>query len=187
MKKLLICLSCLALLSSCGESLFDTYKDSAGDGEIRYVGKVTDLTASAGWQRIRLSWTNGQDPIIDQVEVKWATDSIRDSVYLPAGTTNYTIENLTKGSSYEVTVVSVDKDKHESLETTTYVRPYNSEHEAVQAFTRVVSRNFFLHDHLLLTFAGWDDNISSAYLTYKTKSTGEEKQFVLTKELVSVY
>lgn len=185
MKRYLLLLLPLLLMTSCGESLFDTYKDYAGDGEIRYVGKVTDLNVNPGWQRIRLDWKNSEDPIVDQVEVKWVVDEKRDSVYLPAGTSSYVIDNLTHGSSYEVTVCSVDKDRKESLPTTKYARPYNEDHEAVQAFNRVVSRNFFLHNHLLLTFLGWDDNIDDAYLSYTKKSTGEAARLQLTKQMVN--
>ena len=184
MKRYLLLLLPLLLMTSCGESLFDTYKDFAGDGEIRYVGKVSDLTASPGWQRILLDWKNSDDPIIDKMEVKWVVDDKRDSVFLPAGTTSYVISNLTQGNSYEVTVCSVDKEGRESLPTTTYVRPYNQDHEAVLAFNRVVARSFFLHNHLLLTFNGWDNNIKDAYLAYRTKSNGEEKKVQLTEEVV---
>lgn len=185
MKKYLLMLSALLMLCSCGESLFDTYKDYAGDGEIRYVGMVKDLTAAPGWKRVRLNWANGEDPIIDQVEVKWILEGKRDSVFLPAGTTSYTIDNLTDDGSYEVEVLSVDKDKHESIPTSTYVRPYNAGHEQVQAFTQVVSRNFFLHGHLLLTYLGWDDNLSKAYLTYTRKSDGQPGRLELTKDVVN--
>jgi hypothetical protein len=184
-KYVFYCLLCLFSFCSCGESLFDTYKDYAGDGEIRYVGKVTNLIAEPGWQRIRLSWENSADPIVDQIKVKWTEDNVEDSVYLPANTTSYEIDNLVQGSNFEVTVVSVDKDLNESLPTTTTVRPYNSDHEMVRSFTRVVSRNFFLHDHLLLAFMGWDSNISKAYVTYTSKSTGESKQLDLSKETVN--
>ena len=37
MKKQILAIAAMALMTSCGESLFDTYKDYAGDGEIRYV------------------------------------------------------------------------------------------------------------------------------------------------------
>lgn len=185
MKKILYCLTCLLMLASCGESLFDTYKDYAGDGEIRFVGKVKELTASPGWQCIRLKWVNGTDPIIDQVEVKWTSEDVSDSVLLPAGTDNYQISNLVSGSNYEVSVMSVDKNMHQSVATTAYVRPYNADHEAVQAFTRLVSRNFFLHNHLLLTFIGWDANVKEAYLTYTAKSSGEQKRYDLTEEVVN--
>lgn len=68
MKRYLLLLLPLLLMTSCGESLFDTYKNFAGDGEIRYVGKVSDLTVSPGWQRILLDWKNSDDPIIDKME-----------------------------------------------------------------------------------------------------------------------
>ena len=184
MKKYILAMSAAALMSSCGESLFDTYKDYAGDGEIRYVGKVNDLVATPGWQHITVSWTNSQDPIVDKVEVKWVEGEKRDSVFLPAGTSSYDIKDLTTGSTYEISVMSVDKDMKESIAQTTYTRPYNADHEMVQSFTRIVSKNYFLHNHLLLTFVGWGEEISDAYLVYTQKSTGKEVRYELTPEIV---
>jgi len=175
----------LLLLASCGQTLEDTYKDFAGDGEIRYVGKVTDLKANPGWQHINVSWVNGTDPIIDSVKVRWSSDELTDSVYLPAGTTTYDIQNLTIGSSYEITVTSVDKRKNNSMTSTVYTRPYNEDHEAVQAFTNVVSRYFFLHNHLLMTFVGWDDQVEKAYITYSNKSNGANAEFELTPSVIA--
>lgn len=172
------------LLASCGESLFDTYKDMAGDGEIRYVGKVSDLTVSPGWQHITVTWKNNVDPIISQVKVRWSAEDVADSVYLPAGTDNFDITNLTQGTNYEVDVMSVDKDMNASEAVTAYTRPFNSDHELVRSFTTLVSRSFFLHDHLLLTFIGWDSNVTNAYITYTKKSTGEEAEYQLTRNVV---
>ena len=58
MRKNIALFSIIALMSSCGESISDTYKDYSGDGEIRYVGKVSDLNAKPGWQHIMLYWQN---------------------------------------------------------------------------------------------------------------------------------
>ncbi|MGM9733915.1 MAG: DUF4998 domain-containing protein [Prevotella sp.] len=185
MKKYIFAMSAAALMSSCGESLFDTYKDYAGDGEIRYVGKVTDLVATPGWQHITVSWTNSNDPIVDKVEVKWVEGETRDSVFLPVGTSSYDIKDLTTGSTYEISVMSVDKNMKESIAQTTYTRPYNADHELVQSFTRIVSKNYFLHNHLLLTFVGWSEEISEAYIVYTQKSSGKEVKYELTPETVN--
>ena len=184
MKKQILAIAAMALMTSCGESLFDTYKDYAGDGEIRYVGKVTDLTATPGWEHINVSWTNSQDPIVDQVEVKWVDGERRDSVFLPAGTTDYDIQNITSGSTLEISVMSVDKNLNESMAQTTYVRAFTPEHELVQAFTRIVAKNYFLKNHLLLTFVGWGEELDEAYITYTQKSTGKEIRYELTPEIV---
>lgn len=184
MKNYIFAIAAALLMSSCGESLYDTYKDYAGDGEIRYVGKVNDLVATPGWQHIMVSWTNSQDPIVDKVEVKWVEGERRDSVFLPAGTNSYDIKDLTTGSTYEISVMSVDKDMKESIAQTTYTRPYNADHEMVQSFTRIISKNYFLYNHLLLTFVGWGEEISDAYLVYTQKSTGKEARYELTPEIV---
>lgn len=168
-KYILFIAASLLLFTACGETLEDTYKDYSGDGEIRYVGKVKDLQANPGWERVTVNWVNSDDPIVDQVEVKWTSDDVRDSVFLPAGTTSFDITGLTSGSSLQIDVMSVDKKLNESIPVTAYVRAYNQDHELVQAFNRIVSRNFFLHDHLLLTFVGWDSQVEEAYVSYTHK------------------
>ncbi len=184
-KYILFIAASLLLFTACGETLEDTYKDYSGDGEIRYVGKVKDLQANPGWERVTVNWVNSDDPIVDQVEVKWTSDDVRDSVFLPAGTTSFDITGLTSGSSLQIDVMSVDKKLNESIPVTAYVRAYNQDHEMVQAFNRIVSRYFFLHDHLLLTFVGWDSQVEEAYVSYTHKSTGKEGKFELTKDVVS--
>lgn len=78
-----ILIGMLALLSACGtDSLEDTYKEYAGEGEIRYLGKCTDLSVTPGWQRIIVTWKNNIDPAIQQVKVAWLLDDTRDSVLL---------------------------------------------------------------------------------------------------------
>lgn len=176
----------LLLFTACGETLEDTYKDYSGDGEIRYVGKVKDLQVNPGWEHVTVNWVNSEDPIVNKVEVKWISDEIRDSVFLPAGTTTYDITNLTSSLSLQIEVMSVDKKLNESIPVSAYTRPYNPDHELVQAFNRIISRNFFLQDHLLLTFIGWDSQIDDAYITYTHKSTGKEDNFELTEDVVSL-
>lgn len=115
MKKINITAAVLALmLGSCGESLFDTYKDFAGDGEIRYIGMAKNLMVSPGWEHINVTWANATDPIISQMKVKWIADEVRDSVFLPAGTTSYDIQNLTTGPttrfpSWELTRMAMNQ------------------------------------------------------------------------------
>lgn len=186
MKKSHIAIALATLVfSACGESLYDTYKDMAGDGEIRYIGMVSDMSVSPGWEHINVSWTNAKDPIIDRMEVKWNAEGVRDSVFLPAGTTAYDIANLTNGSNYEISVVSVDKDGNESQAVTSYTRPYNEDHEAVQSFTNVIVRSFFLKDHLLMTFLGTDPNLDSTYVTFTRKSDGQSCSFTITNAMMT--
>ena len=55
----------MTLFAACEkESLEDTYKEYAGEGEIRYMGKCTDLLVSPGWQRLIVTWENNVDPVI---------------------------------------------------------------------------------------------------------------------------
>ena len=63
------------------ESLEDTYKDYAGDGPIRYLGKCMDLTVQPGWNRLIVSWTNSADPVIDKIKVTWSKDGVIKNNY----------------------------------------------------------------------------------------------------------
>ena len=73
MKKILTITALLGvalLVVSCGESLEDTYKDYSGDGtSIRYVGRCRNISATPGWERILVKWTNNVDPVIKQIKI----------------------------------------------------------------------------------------------------------------------
>lgn len=182
MKKYIGLLFAIFAIVSC-ESLEDTYKDFAGDGPIRYLGKCTDLTIQSGWNRLQVNWTNSPDPVIKNIKITWTKDGVVKEELLNRETSEYNITGLEDGN-YEVTVCAVDKDGNTSLKSTDYGRPYTENHEMVQAFTRIVSRHFFFKDRLILFFLGWEENVNEAYLTY-TKKDGEAGRLDLTKNIVN--
>lgn len=169
-----------ACISSC-QDIDSTY--DRGDGEIRYIGMCDNLTTSPGWKRIIVKWTNNIDPIIDKVKVKWSDDDMADSVLLERGSTEYSIPNL-EDNTYAIVVSSLDKDGNESLTNSTYNRPYTENHEEVRSFTRVIAKQYFLGNNLILTFSGWQKGIDSAILKY-TKSDGTAGELALTKDIAS--
>lgn len=173
-------LSLFGIISICSCQDIDSTYDS-GDGEIRYIGKCEDLTTSPGWKRIIVKWTNNVDPIIDKIKVRWSTDNMADSVLLDRGTTEYSIPNL-EDDTYAIKVVSVDKNGNESLSNTTYNRPYTEDHEEVRSFTRIIAKQYFLGDNLILTFTGWQNGIDSAILKY-TKEDGTTGELELTEDI----
>lgn len=175
---------CLTLASCDNESLEDTYAEYVEGGENRYIGSITDLEISSGWHRLEIHWKNSIDPIIDQVKVTWEKDGVRDSTFLSAQTTDYNITGLEDGN-YSVSVQSVDVEGRTSFSSTVYGRPYTYEHEAVQGVTQVISRAFFLHDRLILTFLGWESNIDQAYLTFTPKGEQQTDTLQLTKQIVN--
>ena len=192
MKKILTITALLGvalLVVSCGESLEDTYKDYSGDGtSIRYVGRCRNISATPGWERILVKWTNNVDPVIKQIKIIWKYDEEADSVLLPAGTTEYSIEKVGGAvlgdRSFEITLTSVSEDGVESLPNTVYGRPYTYTHEEVLAFNRLVSSAYKLHDRAVLTFLQWQEGINSAHLTY-TKKDGSQGYLELTPDLVA--
>lgn len=147
------------------EDLEDTYSDYAGDGEIRYVGKCTDVEVSSGWKRLIVSWKNNPDSNIDKIKVRWGLDAKYDSLLFDAGTMECIIPNLEDGN-YEVCVYGVDKDGNQSLTTPLFGRPYTATHETILSFTRLISKHYFLRDRLILFFSTWSDQVESAVLNY---------------------
>ena len=102
--ELVLCVLLLALgVSSCS-NMDELYKDYL-TGSI-YSGKVSDLTATAGNERVLLQWTNPKDQISKRIKVVYGepeeiveTESLVDELY---------IENLSMGS-YEFTVYTMDE------------------------------------------------------------------------------
>ena len=66
-----LCLFLAVLAFAACDSLEETYKDAAGDGPIRYLGKCSDLNATIGWKRLMVTWTNSPDPVVDKVKLTW--------------------------------------------------------------------------------------------------------------------
>ncbi len=175
-----ILIGVLALFAACEtESLEDTYKEYAGDGEIRYLGRCTDLTVAPGWQRIIATWKNNVDPAIQQVKVTWQLDDKRDSVLLERGTTEYSIGELDgkplEDGNYEITVSGVDNNGTTSLVEMTYGRPYTYTHEEIRAFNRLINRIYLFQDRVAFFFSEWEENMKEAVLEYPKKGGGTGK------------
>ncbi len=179
LKALFLFIGMACLLSAC-QSIDDTYDH--GDGEIRYIGKCSNLTVTEGWKRLIVNWDNNIDPIIDKVKVKWSADDMADSVFLERGTTEYNITNL-ENTTYKIEVCSVDKDGNPSISTSIYGRPYTEQHEEINSFTRIIAKQYFIGDHIVMLFSDWQDEIKSAILKY-TKKDGSQGEFELTKDIV---
>lgn len=177
----------MTLFAACEkESLEDTYKEYAGEGEIRYMGKCTDLLVSPGWQRLIVTWENNVDPVIKNIKVRWLLDDSKDSVLLERGTTEYSIETLSGvpliDGNYEISVCGVDANGNTSIVNTVFGRPYTYTHEEVVAFNRLISKIYIIRDRLILYFLGWQENMREASLSY-TKADGSEGILELTEEL----
>lgn len=179
-RALLLSLGIACSLTAC-QDINDTYDH--GDGEIRYIGKCSDLTVTAGWERLIVKWTNNVDPIINKIKVKWSVDDTADSIFLERGTTEYSIPNL-GNNTYKVEVCSVDKDGNPSISNTIYGRPYTEQHEEVNSFTKIIAKQYFFGDHLVMLFSGWQDGIKSAVLKYTQKDGSMGEQY-LTKDIVA--
>lgn len=164
------------------EDLEDTYSDYAGDGEIRYLGKCSNVSVSPGWERLIVRWTNNVDPAIEQIKVTWALDDLERDSLLPKEATECSIPNLSDGN-YEVNVYSVDKDGNTSLSISLFARPYTAVHETIRSFTRLFSRHYFVKDRLVLFFLDWDNKVESAHLSYV--SGGVPKELVLDSAFVT--
>lgn len=188
LKYVSIALVSALLLGGCGESLEDTYKEYAGDGAIRYLGRCKDIEVQPGWERIVVKWTNSVDPLVEQVKVRWSYNDVADSVLLSAGTTEYSINQLAGqqlgDKNIEVTLCTVGKDGSQSLTNTVYGRAYSYAHEDVECFNRIVSAVYRVKSRVALTFLAWQDGIKEARLQY-TKADGTPAELELTKAVVN--
>lgn len=177
----------IALFPACQiESLEDTYKDYAGEGEIRYIGKCEQLSVAPGWKRIIVNWENNEDQIIKKVKLKWRLDEQMDSILLERGTTEYSINSMNGqelgDGNYEISVCGVDAEGNGSIPISTFGRPYTYAHEEVRTFNRIISNLYVVRDRLVLFFFDWQDAMKTASLTY-TKADGTRGTLELNKEL----
>lgn len=190
MKKCIIMLiHMLFLFAACeNESLEDTYKEYAGNGEIRYIGKCTDVRVKPGWNKIIVNWTNNEDPTIKMVKVTWSVGEDKDSVLLKRGTAEYDIVSINgqelKNVNYEIRVYGVDTVTGNTSISSSPVmgRPYTYEHEDVLTFNKVVSNVYILENRLVLSFFEWQDDIKEAILKY-TREDGTPDELPLTEEI----
>ena len=78
-------------LAGC-DDLEDTYSDYAGDGQIRYLTKCSDVKIVPGWEKLNMTWKNSTDPVVDSIRITWTLDKNTKKVMLPPTSTAYTIE-----------------------------------------------------------------------------------------------
>lgn len=167
----------VALFSGC-EDMEDTYKEYAGDGPIRYVGKCSDVKVVPGWNCLRVSWVRSKDPTVEKIKVTCG-DFVE---FVPADQTEYTITGL-GNESYKVTVAGVDADGNESIATEIYERPYTAEHEVVLSMTRVVNKCFLIKNRVAMIFSKWNDGLTDCHIEY-TATDGKLSTYPLNDILV---
>ena len=170
LKRYLCFFASLFILGGC-ESLEDTYKDYAGEGTIRYLGKCDNLSVTPGWQRLIVTWTNHVDPAIDKIKVSWTLDGVTRDSLLEKGSTECNIRNL-ENATYEVAVRSVDKDGNCSLPVLDSKRPYTLEHESILSFTRMFNKYFYVKNRLAIVFSEWQSDVETASLNYYSGGSG---------------
>lgn len=181
-KVIYILTAALALFSSCGDSLDDTYKEYAGDGPIRYTGKCTNISVNPGWECLRAKWTPSKDPAVRNIRITWISEN-SDTVSAEVAPTDtaYTIKGLTN-QNYRVFVQSIAEDGAPSLDNELTRRPYTYEHEAVTAFTQGFNKYYLYKNHLLLFMGNWSDGIVKFDIAY-TNKRGQPDTLHLTKDV----
>lgn len=163
-----------ALFASCNESLEDTYSDYAGDGKIRYVARCMDLRVTPGWHRLKVTWVNGTDAMIDKIKIRWSSEDLKDSTLLPGTSTSFELKNVTDGN-YRFDVYAMDSIGNLSLRETVSGRPYTRDHEVMLAFTRGIVKSYFLDNKMIFFSDQWNKNIEEMYLKYKTPEGKTER------------
>ncbi len=149
MNKIIIILSALLFVVSC-ESQEATYEEFAGDGKIRYVGKVNDLSIESGWKRFVLDWKESNDPLIDKYLVVWSSDGVRDSVIIDGTFTNFdTSRDIADGyeftsASYIFEMYAMDANNNKSKVSMLVGTTINDSHPSVQYLAGIEGKAIFL-------------------------------------------
>lgn len=170
MKKLIYLI--LPLLMFACESMEDTYDEFDGDGKIRYVGKVLNLEAEAGWERIRLSWDDSLDPTVKKIKIEWSLDDVTKDTIIDASNTTFTTNNDLLDATYLFNVYTVNT-QDTSLKESVYIRPFTETHESVQVFYKLEKKYYFMGNDLKLLLNAQNEDLSSAEVTYYV---GDEMQ-----------
>lgn len=182
MKSSYLFAAALALLTACSDDLAGTYSQYAGDGPIRYTGKVTNVTVDAGWECLRAHWTPSKDPAVKNIRVTWISENAdTTSAEVAPDATDYTIQGLAN-QNYQVMVQSIAQDGAPSLADKITKRPYTYEHEAVKAFTQGFNKYYLYKDHLLLFMGNWNDGIKDFSINYTDKA-GKAASKMLTEDV----
>ena len=172
MKKLIYILSIVIAFAAC-ESMEDTYSEYNSPKE-RYVGMCSDLKIEQGWNRFRLSWTNGVDSGVENIKVKWEDENgVADSVMLPADAKVYNTEPVFSNQSYKFIVTAVDNRNKESFPVEVYGKPFTTESTMVEMLKVVEKKFYFVGDQVILMLYSAGKDIYDAEITYT--SGGEEK------------
>ncbi len=141
MKRLFILFAAILMVVGC-ESQLATYEDLAGDGKIRYVGKVNGLTVATGWERFELEWDANVDPTVERYLLTWSSEGLVDSVYFDASwrsfNTGSSFEELGlpkldfNNDSYIFRIYAVDGDGRVSREEMAVASTINANHQSVK-------------------------------------------------------
>ena len=181
-------MACLAL-AAC-ESLEETYDEYAGKGEIRYMGVCTNVQVNPGWKRLLVTWETPVDPVVKEIRVRWSKDGITDSLTVARELTECNITTFNgkpelENGSYEVVVCSVDGQGNITEALPRVGRPYTEDHEEIATFTRVVSKQYYVGNRLVLFFTNWQSELEEASITYTNDQTGATEILELDSALVS--
>lgn len=171
----------LVFVSSCSESLEDTYKDYVGDGRIRYLSRCSDLTVKSGWKRIELKWKNGIDETVSNIKVVWTVNDIASDTILAKDVEYLNITDLEDGT-YKFDVYAINAKGEKSMSEVNYGRPYTKDHETVRTFTMAVVKHYKVKNNLIMFMDRWNNNIDTINMTY-THPNGTKMVLPLTKTI----
>ncbi len=165
-------------LFSC-ESMEDTYSEYSDLPRSRATGKCYNLSAQAGWKRIKLEWENSLDKTIEKIKVVWSTSESRDSALLEADATSFTTEANLGNKDYQFELTAISKEGVPSLPTIAYKRPYTPDNELLSSFAVIENKYFFINNNLVVYLNPYNENMVDVKLNYF--SNGEEKFLELTE------
>lgn len=117
------------------DSMDDNYKEYIG--EYNYSGKIQNIRAYLGYERVVLAWDNPKDQKSKNIRIVYGVDST--VVDYESMVDSVSIDGLTDGTGYEFTVYTLDAHKNVSVPVNITAFPISNEFvESLTAPTLVV-------------------------------------------------
>ncbi|MGN7786400.1 DUF4998 domain-containing protein [Niabella sp. 22666] len=139
-----------------------TYEQYLEKGGIIYPGRPAKVILNGGDNRIRISWPKGPDPSIVKAKISWnvGADSIEVPVSAGTDTISCMINNLPE-NSYSFTIVTYDKDGHNSVPLEVFGTTYGTRYRSRLLDRPVLAAQQKSSGEVFLAWGIADDNLGA--------------------------
>ncbi len=139
-----------------------TYEQYLEKGGIIYPGRPAKVILNGGDNRIRISWPKGPDPSIVKAKISWnvGADSIVVPVSAGMDTISCMINNLPE-NSYSFTIITYDKDGHNSVPLEVFGTTYGAKYRSRLLDRPVLAAQQKSSGEVFLAWGIADDNLGA--------------------------